>query len=94
MTDAAKALHEMNVEDAIDKLINPMGNVIEVVKIANCSLYGLRFKNGGHLPDDPYNLRTGKWTKPELAIADAQKYLRDIWKISEESKSKGKSKDA
>jgi hypothetical protein len=88
MTDNANvALSKMNVEDAIEKLIAPTGNVIEVVKVANSALYALRYKNGGQLPDE-YNLRSGKWTKPELAINDAKAYLRDFWEISEASKKK------
>lgn len=94
MTDAVTALSKMNVEDAIEKLIAPTGNVIEVVKVANSALYALRFKNGGQLPNE-YNLRDGKWTSPQLAMDDARKYLRDFWATSEESKSRpSKSKEA
>lgn len=85
MTDA---LHKMQTEEAIERMIAPTGNILEVVKVANCSLYALRWKNGGALPEE-HGLNGGKWTSPDKAMADGRAYLRDFWAISNEAKAKG-----
>lgn len=67
--------------EGIERLIAPTGKQLEVVLVANSSLYALRWTDGGSLPDD-YGLSGGKWTTPYLAKEDARKYLRDFWALA------------
>jgi hypothetical protein len=81
-----EALSKMNVDDAIERMLTPGGKTVEVVKIANSSLYGLRFKDGGVMPQDEGV--DGYFTKPKMAEDAAKQYLRRFWEKSEKSKSK------
>lgn len=87
------ALAKIAVSDAIEQLLDPSGRTLEVVKVANSSLFALRWKEGGSLPSTgEHKLDTAKWTKPDMAIEAARAYLADRWKMSEDAKSAPKNK--
>jgi len=44
---------------------------LEVVKVANTSLFALRFKGGGQLPEE---LNGSMWTSADLAEKEIQQY--------------------
>lgn len=85
----SEALASLATEDAIAKRVTPFGKRVEIVKIANCALYGVRFKEGGELPDnDRYQLRTGKFTSAEEAGKAIDVYLRELWSQVDEARAK------
>lgn len=91
----AQALAKMNIDDAVQNMIDPSGRSLEVVRVANSALFALRWKEGGSLPDtDPHKLHQAKWTKAEFATEAARDYLRARWQMSEDSKTSRPKREA
>ena len=62
-------------EVAIKNHMTPNGKQLGLYRVANTSLYGIRFEGGGEIPDS----LSGRFTNTDLAFEAIAGYLNQRW---------------
>lgn len=89
--DPMEMILKRGKEFAIKEGYTPTGRRLGVGQVANTSLYRLQY-----IDDKPSRMHPpydGMYTKPTLAKADLDKYLKEFWEMSEKESQKARRKE-
>lgn len=78
-------LDKEDIDNVLVSSETPEGKKIEVFPVEGTSLWAIRFKSGGQLPEE----LSGKWVKRKDAVKEMSKYLN---KRSKKKRKNGKNK--